>query len=106
MTEEQKEIGLDVGHCRVGCLMPQNGISIMQTRKHKVTTDSNHKFNIAPILLDRNFITDAPIQKWAGDISYLWAREGWLYLAVILGLYSRRIIGWAVNNRMNRDLAI
>ena len=55
MTEELKEIGLNVGHRRVGRLMRQNGISVIRTRKHKVTTDSNHKFNIAPNLLDRDF---------------------------------------------------
>ena len=106
MTEELKEIGLNVGHRRVGRLMRQNGISVVRTRKHKVTTDSNHKFNIAPNLLDRNFAADAPNQKWAGDITYIWTREGWLYLAVILDLHSRRVIGWAVGNRMKRDLAI
>ncbi len=86
--------------------MRQNGISVVRTRKHKVTTDSNHKFNIAPNLLDRNFIADQPNQKWAGDITYIWTREGWLYLAVIVDLHSRRVIGWAVSNRMKRDLAI
>ena len=95
MTEELKEIGLDIGHRRVGRLMRQNGISVIRTRKHKVTTDSNHKFNIAPNPLDRNFTVNEPNQKWAADISYIWTREGWLYLAVILDLYSRRVIGWA-----------
>jgi putative transposase len=106
MTEELKEIGLDVGHRRVGRLMRENGISVVRTRKHKVTTDSDHKFNIAPNLLDRDLMADAPNRKWAGDISYVWTREGWLYLAVILDLHSRRVIGWAVSNRMKRDLAI
>ena len=106
MTEELKEIGLNIGHRRVGRLMRQNGISVVRTRKHKATTDSNHKFNIAPNLLDRNFTADGPNQKWAGDITYIWTREGWLYLAVILDLHSRRVIGWAVSNRMKRDLAI
>ncbi|MEO9824529.1 MAG: IS3 family transposase [Paracoccaceae bacterium] len=106
MTEELKEIGLDVGHRRVGRLMRQNGISVVRTRKHKVTTDSDHKVNIARNLLDRDFTADQPNQKWAGDISYVWTREGWLYLAVILDLHSRRVIGWAVSNRMKRDLAI
>ena len=106
MTEELKEIGLNVGHRRIGRLMRQNGISVVRTRKHKVTTDSDHKFNIAPNLLDRDFTADRPNQKWAGDISYVWTREGWLYLAVILDLHSRRVIGWAVSNRMKRDLAI
>jgi putative transposase len=120
MTEELKEIGLDIGHRRVGRLMRQNGISVVRTRKYKVTTDSDHKFNIAPNLLDRDFAADHSDQKWAGDISYVWTREGWLYLAVILDLHSRRVIDWApsrdiapqctagqrCSNRMKRDLAI
>ena len=87
-------------------LKEESGISVVRIRKHKVTTDSDHKFNIAPNLLDRNFAAELPNQKWAGDISYVWTREGWLYLAVILDLHSRRIIGWAVSTRMKRDLAI
>jgi putative transposase len=63
MTEELKEIGQNVGHRHVGRLMRQNGISVIRTRKHKATTDSNHKFNIAPNLLDRNFAADDPNQK-------------------------------------------
>jgi len=106
MTEELKELGLDVGHRRVGRLMRQNGISVVRTHKHKVTTDSNHSFNIAPNLLNRNFSADRENQKWVVDVSYVWTREGWLYLAVVLDLYSRRVIGWAVSNRMKRDLAI
>ena len=66
----------------------------------------NHAFNIAPNLLNRDFHADRPNQKWAGDISYVWTREDWLYLAVTLDLHSRRVIGWAVSNRMKRDLAI
>ena len=105
MTEELKEVGLDVGHRRVGRLMRENGIVVERTRKFKATTDSDHTFNIAPNLLERDFTADRPNQKWAGDISYIWTREGWLYLAVILDLHSRRVIGWAVSDRMKRDLA-
>jgi len=120
MTEELQELGLKVGHRRVGRLMRENDIKIIRTQKYKATTDSNHTFNIAPNLLDQDFSADGPNQKWAGDISYIWTSEGWLYLAVILDLYSRRIIGWApsrdiaaqctagqwYSNRMKRDLAI
>lgn len=121
MTEELKEIGVDVGHRRVGRpplgrfgfakspagqWMRENGITVERTRKFKATTDSDHTFNIAPNLLDRDFSAAGPNQKWAGDISYIWTREGWLYLAVILDLHSRRVISWAVSNRMKRDLAI
>jgi putative transposase len=95
MTEELQALGLNVGHRRVGRLMRENGIKVVRTRKHKVTTDSNHRFNIAPNLLDQDFSATGPNQKWAGDISYIWTNEGWLYLAVVIDLYSRRVIGWA-----------
>ncbi|MCK4712454.1 MAG: DDE-type integrase/transposase/recombinase [Marinosulfonomonas sp.] len=62
-------------------------------------TDSNHKLNIAPNLINRNFVADRPNQKWVVDISYIWTQEGWLYLAVVLDLYSRRVIGWAPSHR-------
>ena len=106
MTEDLKELGLDVGHRRVGRLMGANGIEVKRNKTFKATTDSNHSFNIAPNLLNRDFSADRPNQKWAGDISYVWTQEGWLYLAVILDLHSRRVVGWAVSNRMKRDLAI
>ena len=106
MTEELKELGLNICHRRVGRLMRENGIRVERSKKYKVTTDSIHAFNIAPNLLNRDFRADQPNQKWAGDISYVWTREGWLCLAVILDLHSRRIIGLAVSNRMKRDLAI
>ena len=106
MTEELQELGIMVGPRRIGRLMRENGIKTIRTHKFKVTTDSNHGFNIAPNLLYQDFSADGPNQKWGGDISYIWTSEGWLYLAVILDLYSRRVIGWAVSNRMKRDLAI
>jgi putative transposase len=86
--------------------MRENGIVVERKRKFKATTDSDHRFNIAPNLLERDFTADQPNQKWAGDISYIWTREGWLYLAVILDLHSRRVIGWAVSDRWKRDQAI
>ncbi len=86
--------------------MRENGIRVDRSKKDEVTTDSNHAFNIAPNLLNRDFHADQPNQTWAGNISYVWTREGWLYLAVILDLHSRRVIGWAVSDRMKRDLPI
>jgi putative transposase len=106
MTMELKEAGLDVGERRVGRLMKINGIRPVRTREHKVTTNSNHSLGIAPNLLDGDFAADMPNRKWAGDISYIWTSEGWLYLAVILDLHSRRVVGWAVSDRMKQDLAI
>jgi len=106
MTEELKDLGFAVGHRRVGRLMRDNAIKVIRTRKYKATTNSKHGYAIAPNLLDRNFTAGQANQKWAVDISYIWTREGWLYLAVVMDLYSRRIVGWAVSNRMKRDLAI
>lgn len=106
MTEELNELGLRVGQRRVGRLMRQNDIRIIRSRKFKRTTDSDHAFNIASNLLQQDFAASRPNQKWAGDITYVWTREGWVYLAVIIDLYSRRVIGWAISNRMKQDLAI
>jgi transposase InsO family protein len=71
MTEELQELGLKVGHRRVGRLMGENGIKIIRTQKYKATTDSNHTFNIAPNLLDQDFSATGPNQKWAGDIGFV-----------------------------------
>ncbi|QRZ15801.1 IS3 family transposase [Paracoccus methylovorus] len=106
MTEELNELGLRVGQRRVDRLMRQNGIRVIRSRKFKRTTNSDHAFNIAPNPLQQDFVTSGPNQKWAGDITYVWSREGWVYLAVILDLFSRRVIGWAISNRMKQDLAI
>lgn len=86
--------------------MRQNGIQIVRTRKFKATTDSDHIFNIAPNLLQQDFKASGPNQRWAGDITYVWTREGWVYLAVIIDLFSRRVVGWAISNRMKQDLAL
>ncbi len=76
MTDELQELGLSVGHRRVGRLMRENGIKIVRTRKYRATTDSNHAFNIAPSLLDQDFSANGPNQKWAGDICCIWTSRG------------------------------
>jgi len=106
MTMELKEVGLDVGERRVGRLMTINGIKPVRTRKHKATTDSHHRLGVAANWLDGDFAADTPNRKWAGDITYIWTSEGWLYLAVILDLHSRRVVGWPASDRMKKDLAI
>ena len=106
MTMELKEAGLNVGERRVGRLMQINGIRPVRTRKHKVTTDSHHRLGVAANWLDGDFAADTPNRKWAGDITHVWTQEGWLYLAVILDLHSRRVIGWAVSDRMKKDCGI
>ncbi len=67
---------------------------------------SHHRLGVAANWLDGDFVADVPNRKWAGDITYIWTSEGWLYLAVILDLHSRRVVGWAVSDRMKKDLAI
>ena len=89
-------LGRKIGHRSIARLMRENDIKIVRTQKYKATTDSNHTFNIMPNLLDQDFSADGPNQKWAGDISYIWTSEGWLYLAIISDLCSQRVTGWAL----------
>ena len=86
--------------------MRGNGLSPKRKQKFKKTTDSQHNKAVASNLLDQNFSAEAPNEKWAADISYIWTAQGWLYLAVMLDLYSRRVIGWAVGARMTSDLPL
>src|SRR5207245_7060065 len=73
-------------------------------RKYKATTDSNHSLPIAPNLLKQNFEVDRPNVVWVSDITYIWTRQGWMYLAVILDLYSRKVVGWSLAERMTASL--
>ena len=80
------------------------GVEAKQKKKFKATTDSKHDLPVAPNLLDRNFKTSSPDRAYCGDITYIWTREGWLYLAVVLDLFSRQVVGWSMSNRINKDL--
>ena len=84
--------------------MKRQGLAAKAARKFKVTTDSNHQLPIAPNLLERDFTATAPNQKWVTDITYLWTSEGWIYLAVIIDLFSRAVIGWSMSPNMKADL--
>jgi putative transposase len=106
MTRELQELGFAVGRRRVSRLMRENGLYARQKRRFKHTTDSRHAFPIAPNILDQNFATEAPNQKWGADISYIWTREGWLYLAVVIDLFARRVVGWSIGDRLRQELAI
>lgn len=78
--------------------MKLNGIRFVRTRRHKVTTDSRHTLGFASNIFDGDFLAEAVNRKWAGDITYIWTNEGWLYLAVVIDLFSRRIIGCVAAN--------
>ncbi|BAV33428.1 transposase [Sulfuricaulis limicola] len=97
--------GHRIGENRVARLMRLHGIRAKTVKKWKATTDSGHKLPVAANTLDRRFAVDEPNRVWAGDITYVWTREGWLYLAVVLDLYSRAVIGWAMGPRLTADLA-
>jgi len=98
--------GISCSRNRVARLMKEQGIRAKSKRKFRVTTDSNHSLPAAPNLLNRNFSTDRPNQVWLTDITYIPTREGWLYLAAVLDMHSRRIVGWAMSNRLKRQLVM
>ena len=99
--------GIRVGKQRVQRLMQQHGIRARGKRRFRVTTtDSGHNLPIAPNLLNRNFTPAAPNQTWAGDITYIATEEGWLFLAVVIDLFSRRVVGWSMQPDMRRNLVI
>ncbi len=106
MVVELQEEGIRVGRHRVARLMRDNGLKALQRRRFKKTTDSAHGGPVAPNILDQDFAADGPDRKWGADISYVWTAEGWLYLAIVLDLFSRRIVGWATSDRMKKDLAL
>lgn len=106
MVHELREAGLDVGRRRIARLMRDNGMKARQKARFKRITDSHHSHPIAPNLLEQDFNVTAPNQVWVGDISYIWTKEGWLYLAVVIDLYARRVVGWATSDRMNKELPI
>ncbi len=84
--------------------MKQEGLVCKTRQKFKMTTDSKHQLPIAPNLLQRDFYASFPNEKYVGDITYIWTHEGWLYLATVIDLYSRRIVGWAMDYQMKAKL--
>ena len=106
MTRELQDEGHAVGRRRTARLMHENGLVARQKRRFKRTTDSEHSWPVAPNLLDQVFEARGPDEKWGVDISYIWTRQGWLYLSVVLDLFSRRIVGWTTSDRLHRALAL
>ena len=106
ILDELKAAGERIGRGRVIRIMQQEGLCAHLPKKFRKTTDSNHCFNIAPNLVNRDFHPEAPNKLWAGDISYVKTWAGWSYLAVVIDLYSRRVVGWAVANHMRTDLPL
>jgi transposase InsO family protein len=103
---ELRAQGVRVGKKRIERLMRENGLKGRQKRRFCRSTDSRHSLPIAPNVLARNFDPFGPNRAWAGDVTYIGTDEGWLYLAVILDLFSRRVVGWSVSATNDRDLAL
>ena len=101
-----KGLGHKVNKAKVERMMKKNGIRAKTKRKFRVTTDSKHNLPIAPNLLERNFSPIKPNQTWASDITYVWTREGWLFLAVIVDLFSRQVVGWSLDKTMTKELVL
>ena len=106
LMENLQAEGFDVGREKTRNLMKSMKLKVKQKRKYKVTTDSKHRLPVAENILNRQFNPEAPNQVWGSDITYLWTQEGWLYLAVIIDLYSRRVVGWCIDKRMTQSLVI
>ena len=104
LTRELKQAGFPCNLKTVADSLRRQGLRAKAARKFKATTNSRHNLPVSPNLLQQNFRMSAPNQAWAGDITYLWTDEGWLYLAVMIDLYSRKVIGWAMSERMAADL--
>ncbi len=106
ITTQLRANGIRCGKNRVARLMRENGIMAKTRRRFKITTDSKHNLPIAENLLDQEFTVDAPNKRWTGDITYIWTKQGWMYLAVVLDLFNRQIIGWSMRKRITKDIVI
>ena len=104
MVRELRGRGFPASKPRVERLMREHGIRARHKRRYKVTTDSTHTLPVAPNRLNRAFTPSAPNQTWTSDITYLWTDEGGLYLAIVLDLFNREVVGWSLKPRMTADI--
>lgn len=106
VAERLKLEGTLASRHRVARIMRLHGWRAKAAKKFKATTNSNHKLPVAPNLLQQNFSASKSNEKWVSDITYIWTEEGWLYLAVVMDLYSRMVVGWSMSERMTSKLVI
>jgi putative transposase len=106
MLRDLKELGFYCGKNRVAAIMRNNGIRSKIKRKFKRTTDSQHSKPVAPNILQQNFSADAPNKVYVADITYVRTSEGWLYLAIVLDLFSRMVVGWFTSSRIGKELVM
>jgi len=106
LVNAMNKLGFKVGRFKVRKLMEQLQLEARYPKRFRVTTDSNHQLEIAPNRLNRQFNPMKPNQVWTTDISYVWTLGGWMYVAIVMDLYSRQIVGWAIDNHMKTSLCI
>jgi transposase InsO family protein len=104
MAKALQALGYRVGRHQARSLMREAGVWVRYRRRYRVTTESNHRKAVFPNRLERDFAPSAPNRVWAGDITYVWTGEGWLYLAVVIDLYSRKVVGWSLGRRLTSTL--
>ena len=105
LTLDLRDQGEGYDRKTVAASMKRQGLRAKAAKKFKATTNSSHSLPVAPNLLQQDFSATVPNQKWVSDITYLWTTEGWLYLAVVIDLYSRLVVGWAMSERITAELA-
>lgn len=104
--EDLRQWGYRCSRKRVARLMKEDGLRCKAVRRFRVTTDSGHALHVAPDLLQREFSVEAPGKAWVSDITYLWTRQGWLYLCIVLDLWDRKVVGWSMGESLRADLAV
>jgi putative transposase len=105
MAKQLQAEGFTVGRAKARRLMKAAGVTVRRPKyRRPMTTDSRHRYGVAPHLLARQFDVDQPDQVWAGDLTYVWTAEGWLYVAVLLDLWSRKVVGWAMSSHIDAAL--
>jgi transposase InsO family protein len=105
MARELTQRGHRMGRYQARGLMREAGVRVRYRRRYRVTTESRHRHPVFPNRLQRCFHVAAPNRVWASDISYVWTAEGWLYLAVVIDLYARKVVGWSLGQRLTSALA-
>ena len=106
ITDELKDMGFKVSKNRVARRMKAAGLRSIIRRKYRATTDSKHSYRVADNLLQRDFTTSSPDKVWVSDITYIATSKGWLYLAVFIDLFSRKVVGWALSSSLSTDMVL
>ena len=106
IQDDLRDEGFAVSRKRVARLMTELGLRSVRKRRFKATTDSSHRLPVAPNVLARRFEAEAPNKAWVTDITQVWTSEGWLFVAAILDVFSRRVVGFAMSDRIDRDVAV